>query len=194
MARMVKPLGWAWGLVLMGSLCLGCTLGRANSAPPIEIAVPTSTALPTAAPIVVHVVGAVARPGVYTLPAKSRLVDAVNAAGGLAPGADPERINLADFLRDGGQVYVPFLGTPLPPSPTPLNAPLPPGSEARLVNINTATAAELEALPGIGPAYAGRIIAYREAHGPFKAPEEIMQVQGIGPARYEQIAPYITVE
>lgn len=195
MAKAVKRLGRAFGLLIVGLVCGGCALGQAPSAVPIEIAAPTITAPPpTLAPIYVHIVGAVARPGVYALPPHSRVIDAVNAAGGLAPGADAEGINLADFLRDGMQLYVPFEGTPPPPSPTPLTAAQAPSGGVRTVNINTATAAELETLPGIGPVYAERIVAYREAHGPFKAPQEIMQVEGIGPACYEKIAPYITVQ
>ncbi|MBC7255890.1 MAG: helix-hairpin-helix domain-containing protein [Chloroflexi bacterium] len=195
MAGRVKRRHWACGLLWVGLLCGACASWQAHSIAPIEIVAPTATASPTAAPIVVHVVGAVNRPGVYTLAAQSRVVDAVNAAGGLAPGADTERINLADFLRDGQQIYVPFAGTQPPPSPTPLSAPRDGAAGSiRPVNINTASAAELEALPGIGPTYASRIIAYRQAHGPFKTTEEIMQVQGIGPACYEKIAPYITVQ
>ncbi len=195
MAGRATRFRWVGGLSLLlaGALCGGCASWGANSVVPIEIATPTEAPRPTPAPIYVHVVGAVVRPGVYTLPAQSRVIDAVNAAGGPAPGADTEGINLADFLRDGAQLYVPFAGTPPPPSPTPLNAPKTAGG-AQKVNINTATAAELEALPGIGPVYAERIVAYRQAHGPFKAPEEVMQVQGIGPACYEKIAPYITIQ
>ena len=172
--------------------CSGCetTLSRT---PPIEILAPSPTAAPTAAPIRLHVVGAVARPGVYTLPAGSRLIEAVEAAGGLTAEADPERVNLADFVRDGQQVYIPRLGATPPPSPTPLGAQPGAGGLKAPLNLNTATAAELEALPGIGKVYAERIVAYRSQHGPFKSSEEIMQVQGIGPACYEQIRDLIVV-
>jgi competence protein ComEA len=173
-------------------LCNAC--GSLPSGPaPIEIQAPSPTMAPPAAPIRIHVVGAVARPGVYTLPSESRLIEAVEAAGGLTTEADPERVNLADFVRDGQQVYIPRLGATPPPSPTPLAALSGLSNSGGLLDINTATSKELEALPGIGEVYAGRIVAYRAAHGPFKAIEEIMQVQGIGPACYEKIQNLIIV-
>jgi len=168
---------------------------------PIEIIEPTvvETPTPTPAPIQVHVVGAVRRPGVYTLPPESRLFQAVAAAGGMTEDADQERINLAERIYDGQQVYVPRRGTPIPPSPTPMTAASnsrggqQPAGITQKININTATAAELETLPGIGPVYAERIIAYRQEHGPFKDPAEIKKVKGIGQARYEQLKALITV-
>lgn len=161
---------------------------------PVEIVQPSATVAPTTAPIRIHIVGAVAKPGVYTLPAESRLVDVVAIAGGLTAEADPERVNLADFVKDGQQIYIPRQGTPPPPSPTPLVAQNAASAKSGPLNINTATAKELETLPGIGEVYAERIVAYRATHGPFEAPEEIMLVQGIGPARYEQIKELIVVQ
>jgi len=166
---------------------------------PIEIIDPTPTPTCTPLPIHVHVIGAVQRPGVYLLPPASRLFQAVEAAGGLASDADPEGVNLADSLVDGNQVFIPRVGTPPPPSPTPIAGSSGLGAESAksglgLVNINTASSAELDTLPGIGPAYAGRIIAYREAHGPFASPAQIMQVKGIGEATYEKIKDRITVD
>jgi len=179
--------------------------------PPTPIAAPTARgALPAPATTViqVHVTGAVLRPGVYALDAGSRLVQAVDVAGGMAPDADPERINLADYLVDGQQVYVPRRGTPIPPSPTPVAPSAAAGSRGGpglvdagsaatggggLVNINSASAAQLEALPGIGSTLADRIITYREAHGAFAEPADIMGVSGIGEGIYGKIAPYITV-
>jgi competence protein ComEA len=154
---------------------------------------PTATVAPspTPAPLRIHVTGAVQQPGVYILAPDSRLIDAVDAAGGLAANADSTRINLAGFVYDGQQVFVPYELTPAPPSPTPLPAPSVVGQQAVTgggpININTASAAELDTLPGIGPAYAERIIAYREEHGPFADPIEIMEIKGIGPATYEEI-------
>ena len=108
--------------------------------------------------------------------------------------ADAERINLADFLRDGQQVYVPTSDPPVPSSPTPLVSEG--GAQQRratdTVNINTASVAELETLPGIGPVLAQRIVAYREAQGPFQDPAEIKKVAGIGEVRYAQIEASIT--
>jgi len=166
---------------------------------PIEIIEPTPTPTYTPLPIHVHVIGAVQHPGVYLLPPASRLFQAVEAAGGLASDADPERVNLADRLVDGRQVFIPRMGTSPPPSPTPIAGSPGLGAESTkaglgLININTASAAELDALPGIGSAYARRIIAYRKAHGPFASPDQIMQVKGIGKATYEKIKDRITVD
>jgi len=166
---------------------------------PIEIVDPTPNPTYTPAPIHIHVTGAVQRPGVYVLPPASRLFQAVEAAGGLASDADPEKVNLVDQLRDGQQVFMPRLGIPPPPSPTPIMGSLNPGGSPAepgqgLININTATAAQLDALPGIGPAYAARIIAYREAHGLFSSPAQIMEVKGIGSKTYEKIENRITAE
>lgn len=163
---------------------------------------PTFAPTATAAPIQVHVAGAVQRPGVYTLAPNSRLIQAVEAAGGLTNQADAGRVNLADVARDGQQIYIPTIDTPAPPSPTPAQAPDPltlaprsGGIEINVgaININTASQAELESLPGIGPALAQRIIAYRESHGPFSDPAQIMEVKGIGEASYERIQERITV-
>lgn len=169
---------------------------------PIAIIAPTAPPAPTAsmAPIQVHVTGAVKRPGVYSVGPDSRLVHAVEAAGGMAPDADEERINLADRLLDGQQVYVPRRGVPIPPSPTPASGPTG-GSRVAgadltgtgVVNINSASAAELETLPGIGPALAQRIIEHRQANGPFADPSEIVAVRGIGEATYAKIADRVVV-
>ena len=170
---------------------------------PLDIVQPTPALTPTPSLMRVHVVGAVQQPGLYELGVDGRLMDAVRAAGGLTAQADAESINLADRVRDGQQVYVPRLHTPVPPSPTPMTAPGV-GSGAGEVqwtarpggalNINTATAAELEGLPGIGPIYAQRIVAYRQANGPFTQPSQIQDVRGIGPSCYDQIKAMIVVE
>ncbi len=163
---------------------------------------PIRLEFPTPAPLVVHVVGAVARPGVYTLPPGSRIVDALEAAGGPRPDAALEALNLARPLEDGQQVYVPSRTEPAPtwlaPSPTALSAPastdIPPDAsqEARL-NLNTATEKELESLPGIGPVLARRIVTYRAMHGPFHRVEDLLDVQGIGPVLLEKLRPYVYV-
>lgn len=162
---------------------------------PIEIIEPTRASTPTPALIQVHVSGAVRRPGVYSLSPESRLAQAIEAAGGLADDADQERVNLAAHVQDAQQIVIPVKGATLVPSPVPslVTRSSGAGDSVSLVNLNTATAEELETLPGIGPVYAQRIIAYRNEHGPFTDPAQIMQVQGIGPARYEQIKSRITV-
>ncbi len=136
--------------------------------------------------------GAVREPGVYG-PAIADVIDGIEAAGG-APDADTDGINLADRCQDGARVYIPFRGTPAPPEPTAISGALRFAGSLGMVNINTATPAELETLPGIGPALAARIVAHRETHGPFAAPEEIIQVSGIGDAIYANIKDRIVTE
>lgn len=155
--------------------------------------------------LVVHVAGEVQRPGVYRLEAGSRVVDAVNMAGPTDESA-LDYLNLAAPLQDGNQIVV-YSKEELSSQPssagsgqvntgtfTPAVPAAGPGTAAAgMVNINTAGQAELEQLPGIGPALAGRIIDHRTNNGPFLSPEDIMSVSGIGEKRYEQIKDRITV-
>lgn len=166
------------------------------NAPPLSVAMPSPTAnpspTPTPAPLRIHVTGAVLQPDVYALPPGSTVEQAVEAAGGPAPDADLERINLAQELHDQQQVYVPRQGMANPPPISGGGLTGDRTGDAR-ININTATAAELETLPRIGPATAQQIIAYREANGPFTTIDEIQNVPGIGPATFAQIKDAITV-
>lgn len=175
----------------------------------------------------VHVAGAVNNPGVYTLPAQGRAVDAIAAASGAAADADLDRVNLAGALSDGVQIYVPHRGETAAPAqiqpnggtanagqgnaangasqngasqggtqPHPARTLTPAGSAQKgstPVNINTATAEELQTLPRIGPAMAQRIIAWREAHGGFRSVDELDAVPGIGPSMLENLRPLVTV-
>ncbi len=161
----------------------------------VSTPIPTSTPLPTAtpAPIRVHVSGAVRQPAVYELAPGSIVQDAVDAAGGPASDADLDCINLALELRDQQQVYVPRQGETSPPPPVSGGEPQGGGSTGLPININTATTAELETLPRIGPTMAQRIVEYREANGPFAAIEDIQNVPGIGPATFEGMKDLITV-
>ena len=161
---------------------------RWRPAEPIVIEPPAPTA--TLGPIRVYVSGAVMHADVYELPSGSIVRDAVAAAGGATEDADLNQINMAKTLRDGEQVYVPRMGEALVPAPTGQAG----AAASGLININTATQAELETLPGIGPALAARIIAYREANGPFPNIEAIQNVPGIGPSTFEEIKDLITVE
>ncbi len=126
--------------------------------------------------LVVHVSGPVARPGVVVLPADSRVADAVAAAGGALGSADLELLNLAATVADGQQVIVPRSGAPGQPTATP-------APDGGLVDLNQADVAELEELPGVGPVLAERIVAHREANGPFGSIEDLLDVPGIGEAR-----------
>ena len=175
----------------------------------------------------VHVAGAVNNPGVYTLPAQGRTVDAIAAASGAAADADLDRVNLAGTLSDGVQIYVPHRGETAAPAqiqpnggtanagqgnaangaaqngasqggaqPQPARTLTASGSVQKgstPVNINTATAEELQTLPRIGPAMAQRIIAWREAHGGFRSVDELDAVPGIGPSMLENLRPLVTV-
>ncbi len=129
----------------------------------------------TAAPevIVVHVSGAVARPGLVTVPATGRVADAIAAAGGAVSRADLGALNLAAPLRDGDQIVVPEPGRAAS-SVGPANAG---------IDLNRSTAAELEALPGVGPVLAARIVTYRESNGPYETVEDLLDVGGIGEAK-----------
>lgn len=151
--------------------------------------VPIPTVTPQ--PLHVYVTGAVMYPGVVLLPADSLLADAVEAVGGATVDADLENVNLAAPLVDNQHVIVPRRAA----TPQPAAAAAPTAVfVAAPVNINTATAAELEMLPHIGPTMAQRIIAYRAANGPFQHIEDLQEVEGIGETRYKDIAPLITVE
>ena len=154
-------------------------------------------------PVLVHVSGAVQRPGLVTLSADARVGDAVDAAGGLTEDADGDRINLARVLVDGEQVHVPAEGEELPPAATGERGAAP-GSDAPAgdgggldpqgrIDLNRATAAELESLPGIGPARATAIVDHREQHGPFGVPGDLRAVSGIGEATFQNLAPLIVV-
>jgi len=148
--------------------------------------------VPTEKPIVVQISGAVPRPGVYALPDGARVQDVISAAGGFLAEADKEFINLARVLEDGERLDIPYGEGFSPIIPTAVVEIIPANSE--LININTATSFELEALPGIGPTIAGKIVAYREENGFFQSIEEIENVSGIGPVLFDRIKDLITVE
>lgn len=174
-------------------------------APPAEVALPfasTTASLPPAASVeaadevlVVHVAGAVLAPGVHELPAGSRVVDAIEAAGGLGPTADGTRINLAAPVSDGERVYVPAVGEAAPPPVAGDGGSTPTGGSDRTgpVDLNSADEAALDALPGIGPATAAAIIEHREQIGRFTSVDELLDVRGIGEAKLEQLRPLVTV-
>ncbi|MDQ4075178.1 MAG: helix-hairpin-helix domain-containing protein [Chloroflexota bacterium] len=191
-------------LLAVGAVGGVVTLGSRPEGEPLVLEVPTATPTATIAPtvtpgpIVVFVSGAVAEPGVYTLPPDSRVIDALEAAGGPTEEAAIELLNQATQLSDGVQVHMPERG-----DRTPL---LPPGAnvfeeaaadnldDEPLVRLNSATGEELEALPGIGPALAARIIEYRTANGPFTSIEQLTEVKGIGDKLLERMREYLVLE
>ncbi len=196
-------LNFLCNLMVMGGLVLVVSWPRPAAIeivpPPTFTPTPTSTLTATPIPLMVYVSGAVARPDVYALAPQSIVKNAIEAAGGATAEADLTRLNLARPLQNGEQVHVPQKGEEnLPPSPTsgeapPTPSPVQPPQPGAKINVNTATAAELEQLPGIGPVLAQRIVEYREAHGPFQSIEDIKKVSGIGEAKFEQIKDLITV-
>ncbi len=149
--------------------------------------------VPTEKPIVVYITGAVPRPGVYALAQGSRVQDAISAAGGFLADADKTGLNLARALEDGEQLDIAYTSGSSPVIGTAIPAATEAPSNAELININTASQTELESLPGIGPTTAQKIIAYREANGPFAKIEDIVNVSGIGPGTFEKIKDLITV-
>jgi competence protein ComEA len=149
-------------------------------------------ASPSAADLVVHVAGAVMAAGVYELSAGARVVDAIEAAGGAVEGADLSAINLAAVLADGERVYVPLPGETPPAVVSPGGLGVSGiGADGR-VNVNTADAAELETLPGVGAVLAGRIIDFRTANGPFQQLGDLGEVSGIGPKILAGLAEAVT--
>ncbi|MCA9884345.1 MAG: helix-hairpin-helix domain-containing protein [Anaerolineae bacterium] len=157
--------------------------------------VPTPTLVPSAtpSPVLVYVTGAVAQPGTTVrVPYNSRVQDVLEAVGGTTDEADLTRVNLAAVIHDGDQIHVPILGDDseqagvIPALPTRSGGPV--------IYINTAVEEELMRLPGIGAVIADRIIAYREENGPFTSIEQLGEVEGIGEATLEQIAPFLSLE
>jgi competence protein ComEA len=190
-------------------LCLAVAAGvawwRAGSSaslpatPPssTSIAVERATTTSAASRVVVHIVGAVARPGVLQLRSGARVVDAIKAAGGARADADLARLNLAAPVNDGERIAVPTADGSTPPlaggatSGSPSNVGEP--AAAGPVNVNTADAEQLDALPGVGPATAAAIVADREANGPFATVDDLSRVRGIGPAKLEQLRPLVAL-
>ena len=142
--------------------------------------------------IFVHVEGAVVSPGLFELSEGSRVYDAIQAAGGFAEDARHDAVNLARVLTDGEQIIVPTIQTEGGSDDTPSTA-ASPGTAAGKININTADAATLDALPGIGASTAAKIVADREANGPFKTIEDLKRVSGIGDKKFTQLEGCITV-
>jgi competence protein ComEA len=179
-----------WALGLVAVIVLGARYlhhgsePAASTAPPIRVG---DAAGSGSSRVTVHVAGAVRRPGVYRLPARARVVDAVHQAGGARRRADLSALNLAAKLEDGRQVVVPVrtaAGAPVAASASSGGAAVVPGAApAAPVDLNTATSEQLDTLDGIGPGMAGRILEYRKEHGGFGSVEELGQVPGIGEKR-----------
>lgn len=173
-------------------------LGRQPEATPV--AAPRAPGASTAPGVVVHVAGAVFEPGLVTLPAGARVADAVRAAGGLREDAAADTLNLARVAEDGEQILVPSINDApreaapgAPGSPGATAPPAGPPAGSGKVNLNAADATALQELPGVGPATAEKIIAYRDENGPFRSVDELDDVSGIGPKTMERLRELVTV-
>jgi competence protein ComEA len=172
--------------LLLGALALLLALLLANrtlrDAGTASVAAAPAPAAAKAAPtLVVHVVGAVRRPGLYRLPPGSRIADAVSRAAGSTRRADLAAVNLAAPVADGMQIVVPRKARPAP------NGEGDEAAAAGPVHLNTATLEQLDALPGVGPVTAQKILDFRQQHGAFASVDELDAIPGIGPARLEQL-------
>src|SRR5690625_2051118 len=167
---------------------------------------PPPAPVASSATITINVVGHVAKPGVHTLPAGARVVDAIEAAGGATPPADLTRLNLARVLSD--EEYLAVLATSedppelLEPHAPAASGATPPDSGpgegegqggGGVLNLNTATEEQLQSLPGVGPVMAGRIVAWREEHAGFRSVDELHEISGVGPKVFAQLEPLVTV-
>ena len=181
-------------MVLVGALVLAVlaalwvamsSRGVEHEAPPVlPVAAASESSSAPETSIVVSVVGRVASPGLVTLPEGARVADALSAAGGVVPDVDLAALNLARRLADGEQIYV---GIPAPPGADP--APADPGAPGvtNKVDLNTATLAALDTLPGVGPVTAQRIVDWRTTHGRFDSVEQLREIDGIGPSRFARL-------
>lgn len=175
--------------VSLGALALWMRGAPARIAPPARAGA-VAQATPEADRVIVHVAGAVRRPGLYELPIGARVADALKRARPVGR-ADVDALNLAEPLVDGSKITVPLKGAQSSPSLPGVPAPTP--SLPTPVNINTADQTILETIPGIGPVTATAIIDYRTEAGSFSTIEELLDVSGIGPATLESIRPYVTI-
>lgn len=182
--------GGAAALIFVGRVLPSSSAPTPQLAPVLSVdaGAASATGELTRGPVVVDVVGAVKHPGVYRLPAGSRARDAVRRAGGARKRADLESVNLAVLLADGEQVRVPLRA---PAAAVGVTAR---GTAPRaIVHLNSASPGDLDALDGIGPSLADRIVAYRVAHGGFRSVDELDEVSGIGPKRLEALRPLLAL-
>jgi len=184
-----------WVLLRSRPVPIACPAAPLTLSTPAPAGGGSASSAPNATTIVVHVAGAVRRPGLVRLREGSRVHDALSAAGGLTRAARPGDLNLAQLLTDGQQVLI---GTAEQPVTEVRDGGGPPptgggNSPAAAVDLNRATATELEQLPGVGPVTAANIVGWRQQHGRFRSVSELQQVDGIGPKTYAQIAPHVRV-
>jgi competence protein ComEA len=190
------------GAAILGALVLWTRGAPAQVAPPVQAPAEGASAealgatLPEGGVVLVHVAGAVRRPGLYELPAGARVADAIDSAGGPRRNADLDTVNLAQVLSDAMKVEIPTRGEAVSAPPSPGATPgLAVGgtTSAGAVSLNSADLAALETIPGIGPVKAAAILQYRDEVGGFSSVEELLDVTGIGPATLESIRPYVAL-
>ena len=180
------------GAVVLVTVVLTGRSAPARVAPPASPAPSVSAAPVTAgSTLLVHVAGAVREPGLYEFPPGARVADAIETAGGPAARADLNLLNLAEPLVDGTKVDVPKAGQ----APSSTSAPVAADGSAAgaLIPLNTADQAMLETIPGVGPVTASAILTYRDEVGAFTALEQLLEVEGIGPATFDNIRAYVTL-
>ncbi len=189
------------GVLAVVGVVVYLTVGTNGTARP-EVVIPRATPLPvTPSPepvpalVLVHAAGAVKEPGVHPLPGGARVIDLVEAAGGLTADADLDRVNLAAELSDGQRIYFPRVGQDV--VPVPIGGSKSAGGGANPVSgpldLNSATAEQLESLPGVGPTIAAAIVEHRRRVGGFKTVDGLLAVSGIGPAKLEAIRDLVVV-
>ena len=196
-----------WWLVQLPTPPIENFIPTATTSPSISSELPSDLLLNDSEPlrIAVHVVGAVQQPGVYHLAAGSRGDDAVRLAGGATSQADLKRVNLAAVLVDGQQLWIPRVGERIVPNTLPNTLPnavsgagappsaVPSAGVPALVDINQATVADLDRLPGIGPSTARAIVDHRTRNGPFASVDDLLAVRGIGPAKLAELRALVRV-
>lgn len=191
----------SWWLVRSEPPPVEARLPVASATPPSSTLAPPATMPEGASPepeaaattLVIHVAGFVVAPGVYTLPPGARVDDAIRLAGGPTAGADLDGLNLAAPVADGQRVYVPETGEVDPAAVPSVVATAPPDAPAGPLDLNLATAGQLETLPGVGPATAAAIVDDRDRNGPFASVDELDRVPGIGPAKLDALRDLVTV-
>ena len=207
---------WRYALLALALVGVALMLPRHGHAPaataaqtvPAELLASKAGPAPEASPLFVYVCGAVHKPGVYRLNPSARIVDALRKAGGATGDADLDQLNLAELASDGMKIAVPRKGQAVAAlaaqfSSTAVAAGAPSRHRAgrgngkhklqpgQTLDVNTASEQELTTLPGVGPGLARRIIEYRAANGPFQSVEDLQNVSGIGPSKFEKMAPYV---
>ena len=233
-SHFIKWYGPARAFATAGSVavvCVGAWWLLRAPAPPLENSLPLvsiasasdsssssvvgaipSTTLVGVREVIVHVAGSVMKPGVYRLKPNARVIDAVNAAGGVTPNADTAAVNLALPLLDAEQVYIPARSSQKPHTtvavrikpPSAVGSPsstsaagtvgaTPTTIKSAFININTATALELEALPSVGPSTAKAIVSFRTKNGPFSKAEDLLKVPGIGDGKLAAMKPFVAL-